>query len=105
MVLQKNKLPNGMVLQENNMNKPHFTKLTITLTFYGVGKTLEASKQNAINEFVNEHYELFASQDFKQKFSVVNQQQTTIDKTFIDFIMGDNYEEHNTIELLKGWNK
>jgi hypothetical protein len=86
-------------------NKPHFTKLTITLTFYGVGETLKDAKQNALNEFVNEHYELFASQDFKQRFSIVNQQQTTIDQTFIDFIMGDNYKEHNAIKLLKVWNK
>jgi hypothetical protein len=86
-------------------NKPIFTKLTITLTFYGVGETLKEAKQNATNEFVNEHYELFESQDFKQKFSVVNQEQTSIDQTFIDFIIGDNYKEHNATELLKLWDK
>ena len=80
--------------------KPHFTKLTITLTYYGVGKTLKDAKQNAINEFADNNYDLFESQDYKKKFSVVKQDETTLDQTFIDFVIGDDYEEHNAVDFL-----
>jgi hypothetical protein len=82
--------------------KAHFTKLTITLTYYGVGKTLKDAKLNAINEFVNDHTELYNSNDFKQNIEEVKKEDTSLDNYFIDFVMENDYEEHDAREFLKG---
>lgn len=74
-------------------SKPHFVELAITITYYGVGKTLQEAKQNAINEFANNNYDLFQSKDYKQEINTVKRFNTTLDKSYIDFVMNDNYEE------------
>jgi hypothetical protein len=100
MVMRLLKLPSNLWRTSKMKRKAHFTKLTITLTYYGVGKTPQSAKQNAINEFANEHYELFTSQDYKEKFVDVKQDQTTINKTYKDFVVADDYEEYDANEFL-----
>ena len=78
------------------IKKPHFVELTITFTYYGVGKTLQDAKQNALNEFANDnvnYIDLLQTKDIKQEMKTVKQSNTTIDKSYIDFVMSDNYEE------------
>lgn len=81
--------------------KPHFTKLTITLTYYGVGKTPQEAKQNTINEFADNQTELYNSGDYKQSIEQVERDDTLIDQSYIKFVMGEDYEEHNALDLLK----
>lgn len=86
--------------------KPKFVRLTVTRTYYGVGRTTEEAKQNALNDFAND-FELrdfndLASQDSEQTFEVVKQENTPISKEFVDFVMGNDYEEHDAVKLLKG---
>lgn len=81
--------------------KPHFVKLTITLTYYGVGKTLQQAKQNAINEFADNYTELYNSSDYEQNIEQVERDDTTLDQSYIDFVVDDDYEEHNALDILK----
>ena len=81
--------------------KPHFTKLTITLTYYGVGKTPQEAKRNAINEFADNQTELYNSGDYKQSIEQVEREHTPINNFYIKFVMSDDYEEHNLLDLSK----
>ena len=82
--------------------KPKFVRLTVTLTYYGVGKTIKDAQQNAMNDFVNEYSYDDLVQDSKQTFEELKDiKDTTIDKTFVDFVLGDDYEEHDAESFLK----
>jgi hypothetical protein len=78
--------------------KPVFVKMTITYTFYGVGKTLDDAKQNSETEYNNymdsyAYGELIDDMRNNMDFEVVKQEDTSIDSTYVDFIMSDEYEE------------
>jgi hypothetical protein len=82
--------------------KPKFVRLTVTLTYYGVGKTIKDAQQNAMNDFANEYSYDDLVQDSKQTFEDVKDiKDTTIDQTFVDFVLGDDYEEHDAESFLK----
>jgi hypothetical protein len=80
------------------MKKPHFVRLTVTLTYYGVGKTKEDAENDALNEFYNDdHKERSSEKEFE---SVEDIQDTTIDQSYVDFLMSDEYEQFD--ETKKG---
>lgn len=82
--------------------KPKFVRLTVTLTYYGVGRTIKDAQQNAMNDFVNEYSYDDLVQDSKHTFENLKDiNDTTFDKTFVDFVMGDDYEEHDAESFLK----
>lgn len=84
------------------MPKPKFVRLTITLTYYGVGKTIKDAKQDAFNEFANNQNDLYNSNDYNQEIDEVERDDTTIDQSYVDFVMGDDYSNHDAKDLLKG---
>lgn len=76
--------------------KPKFVRLTITFTYNGVGKTIEDAKQDALNEYRNAGY-----YEPKYDFEEVKQEHTSIDQTYIDFVMDENYGVINEAKLIK----
>lgn len=76
--------------------KPKFVRLTVSFTYYGVGKTLKDAKQDALNEYHNS-----ANYEPEKDFEEVAQENTSIDQTYIDFVMDENYGVINEAKLIK----
>lgn len=72
------------------MKKPKlkFVKLTITATYYGVGKDLEEAKDFAFREFLEHQSQVQYSYDVDQEYEEVKEEDTSLDKVFIE-----TYEE------------
>jgi len=86
MVLPKNKLPSGMELEHNMKNKLNFTEMTIIIKVYGVGKTLQNAKDDALNQAIDININGQNYLDFADiKYKKVKQEQTNIDDSYIDF--------------------
>ena len=76
--------------------KPKFVRLTVSFTYYGVGKTLKDAQQDALNEYHNA-----GNSEPDKDFEEVKQEHTSIDQTYIDFVMDENYGVINEAKLIK----
>lgn len=79
----------------NNKRKLKFVKLTISYTYYGVGKTKEEAKDFAFNEFVEHASSSSFIDDGEQHYkNIKNIDETNLDLTFVEQVLGngDNNE-------------
>jgi hypothetical protein len=73
------------------MSKLKFVKMTTTLVTYGVGKTIEDAKQQARSETIDYANDISINPKqyldaAKPSYEEVREEDTSLDKTYIEFI-------------------
>lgn len=72
--------------------KPILVKMTVTYTFYGVGKTQEDAERNAYNEYEDAMFQ--RNTDGAIEYEQVDDiYATSLSQEYVDFIMDDDFEE------------